>query len=97
MAADSIYGVGEVEMALRRADKGYVLGVTSQHQFWSWGAPVEVFGTADEIAGALPVSAWRRLSAGAGAKGPRLHDWAYLELATLPAEAGPHTRRPRFG
>jgi SRSO17 transposase len=87
VAADSIYGVGEVEMALRRAYKGYVLGVTGQHQFWSWGAPVEVFGTADEIAGTLPASAWRRLSAGVGTKGPRLHDWAYLELATLPADA----------
>jgi SRSO17 transposase len=89
VAADGIYGVGEVEveMALRRAYKGYVLGVTGQHQFWSWGAPVEVFGTADEIAGTLPASAWRRLSAGVGTKGPRLHDWAYLELATLPADA----------
>src|SRR5215210_1512796 len=27
VAADSVYGVGEVEMALRRAGKGYVLGV----------------------------------------------------------------------
>ena len=32
---------------------------------------------------ALPASAWRRLSAGAGTKGERLHDWAYLELADL--------------
>jgi SRSO17 transposase len=87
VAADSIYGVGEIVMALRRAYKGYVLGVTGQHQFWSWGAPIEIAGTADEIAAALPVSAWRRLSAGAGTKGPRLHDWAYLELATLPADA----------
>jgi SRSO17 transposase len=31
----------------------------------------------------LPASAWRRLSAGAGTKGERLHDWAYLELADL--------------
>jgi SRSO17 transposase len=28
-------------------------------------------------------SDWRRLSAGAGTKGPRLHDWCYLELADL--------------
>jgi SRSO17 transposase len=87
VAADSIYGVGEVEMALRRASKGYVLGVTGQHQFWSWGAPIEISGTAAEIAQALDPSAWMRLSAGPGTKGPRLHDWAYLELATLPAEA----------
>jgi SRSO17 transposase len=87
LAADSIYGVGEIEMVLRCAYKGYVLGVTGQHQFWSWGTAPEISGTADEIAQALDRSAWMRLSAGPGSKGPRLHDWAYLELATLPAKA----------
>src|SRR3954447_21326830 len=38
VAADSIYGVGEIEMALRRKAQGYVLGVTGQHRFWSWDA-----------------------------------------------------------
>jgi SRSO17 transposase len=28
VAADTVYGVGEIEMALRRAGRGYVLGVT---------------------------------------------------------------------
>ena len=85
VAADSIYGVGEVEKVLRQAGKGYVLGVTGTHPFWSWGkAPVA--GTADEIAQSLPATAWARLSAGDGTKGPRLHDWAYLELADLDAE-----------
>ena len=85
-AADSVYGVGEVEMALRRAGKGYVPGVTGDHRFWSWGKAACVAGTAEEIAPALPPSAWRRLSAGEGSKGPRLHDWAYLELADLAAD-----------
>jgi SRSO17 transposase len=85
VAADSIYGVGEVEKVLRQAGKGYVLGVTGTHPFCSWGkAPVA--GTAEEIAQALPASAWIRLSAGDGTKGPRLYDWAYLELADLDAE-----------
>src|SRR3954447_17020036 len=85
VAADSIYGVGEVETALRHAGKGYVLGVAGTHPFWSWGkAPVA--GTAEEIARGLPASAWVRLSAGDGTKGPRLYDWAYLELADLEAE-----------
>ena len=35
---------------------------------------------------ALPPATWRRLSAGDGTKGPRLYDWAYLELADLEAE-----------
>jgi SRSO17 transposase len=85
VAADSIYGVGEVERVLRQAGKGYVLGVTGTHQFWSWGK-ARVAGTADEIAQSLPATAWARLSAGDGTKGPRLYDWAYLELADLDAE-----------
>lgn len=87
VAADSIYGVGEIEMALRRAYKGYVLGVTGQHRFWSWDANLDVAGTAAEIAKGIPDQDWVRLSAGAGTKGPRLYDWAYLPLATLRADA----------
>ena len=87
VAADSIYGVGEIELALRRAYKGYVLGVTGQHHFWSWDANLDVAGTAAEIAKGIPDQDWLRLSAGAGTKGPRLFDWAYLPLATLRADA----------
>ena len=87
VAADSVYGVGGVEMALRRAGKGYVLGVASTTQFHSWDKPEPVSGTAEAIAAALPASRWVRLSAGAGTKGPRLYDWAYLELADLDARS----------
>ena len=76
MAADSVYGVGALEMDLRKAAKGYVLGVASNHQFSSWlGKPV-VSGTAEEIMQGLDASAWQRLSAGAGVTGSRLYDWA---------------------
>jgi SRSO17 transposase len=86
VAADTVYGVGEVEMALRRAGKGYVLGVTGIHHVHSWGVLPPIAGTAAEIAKDLAPAAWRRLSAGEGTKGPRLHDWAYLELAHLEAD-----------
>jgi SRSO17 transposase len=85
VAGDSVYGVGEIEMALRRAGKGYVLGVNATQAFNSWIGKPEVAGTAEEIAKHLEPSAWRRLSAGEGSKGPRLSDWAYLELADLEA------------
>jgi SRSO17 transposase len=85
VAADSVYGVGEVEMALRRAGKGYVLGVNGSHPFNSWGDKPPVAGTAEAIARDLDPAAWQCLSAGEGTKGPRLHDWAYLELADLDA------------
>jgi SRSO17 transposase len=35
VAADTVYGVGDLEQHLRRAGKGYVLGVDSTHVFRS--------------------------------------------------------------
>jgi SRSO17 transposase len=85
VAADSVYGVGAIETALRRAGKGYVLGVPSSHRFGSWDKPQPVAGSAEAIARELDPSAWQRRSAGDGTKGARLHDWAYCELADLDA------------
>ena len=85
VAADTVYGVGEIETALRRAGKGYVLGVPGNHLFRSWGKRPPIAGMASEIARAIDPSSWKRLSAGEGTKGARLHDWAYCELADLDA------------
>lgn len=85
VVGDTVYGVGDIEQDLRRAGKGYVLGVDATHVFHSWDKPRSVAGTAADIAKRLHPSDWRRLSAGAGTKGPRLHDWCYLELADLEA------------
>jgi SRSO17 transposase len=86
VAGDTVYGVGNIEQQLRRAGKGYVLGVSSAHVFRSWGKRPPVAGTAADLARTRHSSDWKRLSAGAGTKGPRLHDWCYLELADLEAE-----------
>jgi SRSO17 transposase len=92
VAADSVYGIGALEMDLRKAGKGYVLGVASTHQFTSWLRQPAVSGTAEEIMQALDASAWQRLSAGEGTKGPRLYDWA--RLAKVPSGvAGWNARR----
>ena len=85
VAADRVYATGAIETMLRKAGKGYVLGVAANRVFHSWGKKQLVGGSAVKIAQTLPTSAWRRLSAGDGTKGPRLHDWAYLELADLDA------------
>jgi SRSO17 transposase len=85
LAADSVYGVGALETLLRRACKGYVLGVASTHHFNSWGREIALAGTAEAIAKGLEAAAWQRLSAGAGTKGARLYDWAYCPLADLEA------------
>ena len=89
VAADSVYGTGELETALRKAGKGYVLGVAANHVFHSWGKKLMVRGSAATITRNIPNNAWQRLSAGDGTKGARLHDWAYLELADL--DAGEYT------
>jgi SRSO17 transposase len=86
VAADTVYGTGEVEMALRRAGKGYVLGVSATQPFNAWIGKPEVAGRAEEIARGLEPSAWVCLSAGEGTKGARLYDWAYLDLGDLEAD-----------
>jgi SRSO17 transposase len=85
VAADSVYGVSEVEQTLRQASKGYVLGVNATHVFNSWDKPDIVAGAPAAIAATRQASEWQRLSAGSGTKGPRCYDWCYLGLADLDA------------
>ena len=84
VATDTIYGA--LAMQLRRAGKGYVLGVQATDRFNSWDKSPPVAGTAATIAQGLAPKTWQRLSAGIGTKGPRLYDWAYVALADLEAE-----------
>ena len=77
VAADTVYGVGEIETALRRAGKGYVLGVPGNHLFRSWANNRRSPGWRQKSRAHIDPSSWKRLSAGEGTKGARLHDWAY--------------------
>jgi SRSO17 transposase len=86
VAADAVYGVGDIEQALRLAGKSYVLGVKGDHRFGSWGGKPEVAGTAAQIASDLDPATWQRLSSGQGTNGECFHDWAYIELADLEAD-----------
>jgi SRSO17 transposase len=93
VAANRVYGVGEIEMALKRVVKGYVLGVSADHGFNSFGKARCFGGTAATITEGLDASDWKRLSAGHGTKGPRLHDWACM---TGPIWNWPILRRARL-
>lgn len=64
--------------------------VAKNEPLW-WHGPDYV--RADRIAEALPARAWRRLSAGAGAKGERLYEWALTPLWRLQITA----EERRFG
>ena len=87
VAADALYGVGDIEQVLRRAGKGYVLGVKGDHRFGWWGNKPVVAGTAAQIANDLDPAAWQHQSAGRGTKGERVHNWTYFEPADLEADA----------
>src|ERR1017187_7279410 len=94
VAADSVYGVGDIEMALRHAGKGYVLGVSANRNFGSWRGKPPVAGVAEEIAQGLASSAWRRLSAGGGTKRAKLDRLGFLEVGGL---CGPRHDEERSG
>ena len=79
VTGDEVYGAdpslrGELEA--RRV--GYVLAVGSDRRL-ATGAGVM---RADQVARTLPRGAWQQHSAGAGAKGPRLYDWALVDIDT---------------
>ena len=81
------HGYG-VAISRRRcaSPESYVLGVPATSTFRSWENS-QRSRTAEALAQGLEAKAWTRLSAGAGSKGERLYDWAYLPLADLEAEA----------
>jgi SRSO17 transposase len=69
VTGDSVYGTDSVlRRTIEASGRGYVMAVTSAHHLGC--KPV-----CDWLEDART---WRRLSAGNGAKGPRLYDWAYL-------------------
>jgi SRSO17 transposase len=77
VTADEAYGNNTALRArLRRLHLGYVLAISRDHL-----VPIDGGKTrrrADHLAAGLPAWAWTRRSAGAGSKGPRLYDWAWL-------------------
>ena len=78
VAADSVYGGDDaLRLWLERQPLGSVLAVTSKQR-----APMG-FDTVKERAAGVAAADWQRLSAGDGAKGPRLYDWAHKTYASL--------------
>ena len=78
VVGDSLYGADHQTRRLVEAHgRGYVLAVTSAQRLGL--KPVE------DWLEDVPAKGWTRLSAGDGAKGPRLYDWAYLPYGLPPA------------
>ena len=88
VTGDSIYGGDRrLRVWLEQQEQPFVLAVAKDEPLWAildgrWGQP-----RADEIVAHAPLAAWRRLSAGDGANGPRRYDWVRVPLARLPVSA----------
>src|SRR5215207_10069476 len=84
VAGDEVYGQNSgLRLALEERDMGYVLAVpVNQHVIATIdGRPADV--RVDALSAAMPESEWVRLSAGAGAKGPRIYDWTRILIRPL--------------
>jgi SRSO17 transposase len=77
VTGDEVYGNSpglRAELEARRV--GYVLAVARDHHVRFGGTTHR----ADALLKRVPARAWQRVSAGRGAKGHRLYDWAFLRL-----------------
>src|SRR5919197_2120335 len=80
VTADEAYGQAKyLRVWLEDHDAGHVLALKCNDTL----ATVEgAERRADELIAELPARAWRRLSVGAGAHGPRVYDWARIPIRT---------------
>jgi SRSO17 transposase len=84
VVADTVYGSDEMRAWLEEQQRHFVLAVPETHTVWITGQP-QPMGL---VAALLPQEAWVPLSAGEGSQGPRLYEWAWLQLPVPPeAEA----------
>ena len=81
---DEVYGSDrKLRLWLEREEIPHVLAIKSNEKLWALTdkGPLQV--RADRLASGLAESGWVRLSAGNGAKGPRVYDWAVVEIRPL--------------
>lgn len=79
VAGDEVYGDNPtLRREIEARPLGYVLAISCDHRVPTAAGPQR----ADAVAASLPHGAWTRLSAGDGAKGPRLYDWTRISLTS---------------
>lgn len=89
VVGDTVYGYDDLRLWLDEQQKNYVLAVPETHMVWVQGRQQPV----GLVAALLPEEAWGVLSAGEGSKGPRLYEWAWLQL---PEETEAQSGRARW-
>jgi SRSO17 transposase len=84
VTADEVYGQSyRLRAALEARGMPYVLAVPVNQYVVATGVAGLTQCRVDAVSAAVPDSDWSRLSAGAGAKGPRLYDWARVPIRPL--------------
>jgi SRSO17 transposase len=88
---DEVYGSDrQLRMDLEERGQPFVLAIRSNEKLWSvLGDRLGQHAAAD-LARAVPTDVWQCLSAGPGAKGERLYDWARVRLTRLQAPPWEH-------
>ena len=85
VTGDTVYGGDRrLRMWLESREQPFVLAVTSNEPLWADDTMGPHQIRAKRLATRIGEKDWQRLSAGDGAKGPRLYDWGRVELFRLP-------------
>ena len=83
-AGDTVYGSDrKLRRWLEQREIPHVLSIKSNEKLWvlTEEGPRQV--RVDRLASQVEESGWARLSAGDGAKGPRIYDWTWVKTRTL--------------
>ena len=84
VAGDEVYGSDRnLRLWLEREGIPHILAIKSNEKLWAWTEKGPLQVRADRLAAQIAETDWVRCSAGDGAKGPRLYDWATVEIRPL--------------
>ena len=84
VTGDEVYGQhARLRMMLEERQMPYVLAVPVNQRVITTVQGTIAELRADELAAQLPGQAWKKISAGAGAKGPRVYHWARAAIRPL--------------
>ena len=81
---DEVYGSDRnLRRMLERREIPHVLAVKTNEKLWAWTEKSPLQVRADRLASQVEETGWVRCSAGDGTKGPRVYDWAVVDIRPL--------------
>ncbi len=81
---DEVYGSDRnLRLWLERAEIPHVLAIKRNEKLWALTEKGPTQVRADRLASQVDEAGWVRCSAGDGAKGPRVYDWAVVDIRPL--------------